>query len=84
MAYLLLYYLIGPEEKGFWDDDAKSLGRFEVDKQFKLGGLFNRQVSGLCAQQPTKFELAINRKTAEALNLDIPAALLTGADEIVE
>jgi putative ABC transport system substrate-binding protein len=64
----------GPSLPAMWEQDGALVAKV----------LKGTNPSDLPVQQPTKFELVVNLKTAKALGLTIPESFLSRADGVIE
>jgi putative tryptophan/tyrosine transport system substrate-binding protein len=72
-----------PEEGGFMSYGANPADLFRRSAEYVVKIFGGTQPGDLPIEQPTKFELVVNLKTAKALGVTIPESIVLQADEVI-
>jgi putative tryptophan/tyrosine transport system substrate-binding protein len=72
------------EEGGFAAYGPRQSALFEIMAQQIVKLFRGVKVADIPVEQPTKFELVINLKTANAMGVTVPATLVARADKVIE
>ncbi len=73
-----------PDAGGLLSYGANSIDMYRRSVQFVIKILRGAKPADIPAEQPTKFDLVINLRTAKALDINVPPMLLARADEMIE
>jgi putative tryptophan/tyrosine transport system substrate-binding protein len=77
-------YRLTPSSSGLISYSYDQVAQWQGGPSYVDRVLRGAKPADLPVQAPTKYEMVINRRTAEAIGLKVPAGLLARADEVIE
>ena len=67
-----------------WEDGVLATYGPNVPALYRRAGAFGANPADIPVEQPTKFELLVNLKTAKAIGVTVPPTILSRADDVIE